>query len=392
MAETMVPEYPILYKINKNGAATSWKIEIVPTPPSSYVVRTSHGILQGKMNTHEHVIERGLAARSVLEQAAQFARRKWTDKKEKEQFSEALSNPLTSHVEVRPMLAKTWDKSRYEVGSGGRSYRIPFPAFVQRKLDGLRCLAYMGSDGKMVLESRKGTGFVHFEAIREEVSRMLEGQPASFHFDGELFTKELPFETLSGLIRLKRGLEPADQEALQKVEYHIYDFVDTARLGLTFAERIGELRSIMSKAAGGAAKCRLVETLQVGSAEEVKVWHDRFVLEGEEGIMIRAAEGVYEVGRRSAFLQKYKEFEEEEFRIVGFHEGTGDEAGLIIWDCTTAEGKGFAVRPRGSFDYRRQLFLEAANHVGKLLTVIFQERTLDGVPRFPVGKAVREDL
>jgi hypothetical protein len=385
-----IPTFPVLYKINKNGAATSWNIEIVPSA-SAYIVRTSHGSLQGKMNTHEHVIERGLAGRSILEQAAQFTRRKWTDKKEKEQFSEELVEPsLTAHVEVRPMLAKTWDKTKYGVGIGGRSYRIPFPAFVQRKLDGLRCLAYRGVDGKVVLESRKGTGFVHFEAIREEVSRMLVNLPATFHFDGELFTKELPFETLSGLIRLKRTLEPADQEALQKVEFHIYDFVDTARLGLTFAERIGELRSIF--AIHGTARCRLVETLQVGSVEEVQGWHDRFVLEGEEGIMIRAAAGVYEVGRRSAFLQKYKEFEEEEFRIVGFHEGTGDEAGLVVWDCTTAEGKGFAVRPRGSFAFRRQLFLEAANYVGRNLSVVFQERSLDGVPRFPVGKAIREDL
>jgi len=382
-----IPTFPVLYKVNKNGAATSWKIELEPRM-DAYVVRTSHGTLQGKMNTHEHVLERGLAGRSVLEQAVQFARRKWTDKKEKEQFAEELKEHASS--EVRPMLAKTWDKSRYAVGAGGRSYRIPFPAFVQRKLDGLRCLAFRGGDGAVVLESRKGTPFVHFEAIRQEVAGMLAGLPLTFHFDGELFTKELPFEELSGLIRLKRALEPADQEALQKVEFHIYDFVDTARLDLSFAERIGELRSIF--ALHGAARCRLVETLQVGSVEEVQAWHDRFVAEGEEGIMIRAAAGVYEVGRRSAYLQKYKEFEEEEFRIVGFHEGTGDEAGLVVWDCATAEGRGFAVRPRGSFALRRKLFLEAASYVGRMLTVVFQERSLEGVPRFPVGKAIREDL
>ena len=51
----------------------------------------------------------------------------------------------------------------------------------------------------------------------------------------------------------------------------------------------------------------------------------------------------------------------------------------------------FNVRPRGSHDYRRELFQNGDSLIGQKLTVIFQEYSADGIPRFPVGKAIRYD-
>ena len=119
--------------------------------------------------------------------------------------------------------------------------------------------------------------------------------------------------------------------------------------------------------------------------------HDKFVQDGYEGIMIRDMGGVYESNKRSKYLQKYKVFMEEEFEITGFHEGTGDEKGAIVWDCKTKDHKIFAVRPRGTFEFRKKLFLEGSTYIGKMLTVIFQEYSSDSIPRFPVGKAIRDE-
>ena len=106
--------------------------------------------------------------------------------------------------------------------------------------------------------------------------------------------------------------------------------------------------------------------------------------------MIRDKDGIYELNKRSKYLQKFKEFIEEEFKIVGFHEGTGDEKGAIIWDCVTKDKKTFAVRPKGTFESRKKLYEDGGKYIGKSLTVIFQEYSSDGVPRFPVGKAIRD--
>jgi len=81
---------------------------------------------------------------------------------------------------------------------------------------------------------------------------------------------------------------------------------------------------------------------------------------------------------------------EEEFKIVGFHEGSGDEKGSVVWDCITKDDKTFAVRPKGTFESRKKLFDDGKKYIGKLLTVIFQEYSGDGVPRFPVGKGIRD--
>jgi hypothetical protein len=41
-------------------------------------------------------------------------------------------------------------------------------------------------------------------------------------------------------------------------------------------------------------------------------------------------------------------------------------------------------------EQRSEWFKQGSRYVGKKLTVIFQERSEHGVPRFPVGKAIRD--
>lgn len=386
----MATLFPPLYKVNKNGSLSIWKIEIKEVLNlTSYNVIMTHGIEGGSSMVHEHEIEKGKAGRSTREQAELFARKKWCDKRDKELFCEQREEALQGGMMVvRPMLAKTFDFGLY--GSKiSRAYRIPFPAYVQIKYDGLRCLSYRDIHG-VRMESRKGVVFVGFPEIRDDVESLL--MSSTFYLDGELYTSEVPFEELSGWVRLKDAkilsLDSV-QKALQKVEYHIYDCIDTAKPDAPFSERMHWLHTMFPE--GRKGRCVLVQTFPVGYVDEVRQRHDEFVAMGHEGVMIRDGAGVYEVGRRSSYLQKYKEFQEEEFEIVGYHEGTGDEAGLVVWDCKTAAGKLFAVRPQGTFDFRRRMWVEAESHVGSFLTVKFQEYTNDGVPRFPVGKALRGD-
>jgi DNA ligase-1 len=56
----------------------------------------------------------------------------------------------------------------------------------------------------------------------------------------------------------------------------------------------------------------------------------------------------------------------------------------------TEEGKEFSVRPKGTIEMRQDWFRNGKKYVGKMLTVIYQELSEQKVPRFPVGKSVRE--
>ena len=61
----------------------------------------------------------------------------------------------------------------------------------------------------------------------------------------------------------------------------------------------------------------------------------------------------------------------------------------MTWHPTKA-GKEFSCRPRGTHESRAELFKHGKEYVGKMLTVRFQELTADGIPRFPVGIAIRD--
>lgn len=99
----------------------------------------------------------------------------------------------------------------------------------------------------------------------------------------------------------------------------------------------------------------------------------------------------YEEGKRSYHLQKLKEFEDAEFDIIGVEQGVGKMAGLAIFVCKTDKGSEFRCKMEGSLEGLRKFLVDESLWRGKRLTVKFQGLTSKtGVPRFPVGKSVRD--
>ena len=106
--------------------------------------------------------------------------------------------------------------------------------------------------------------------------------------------------------------------------------------------------------------------------------------------MIRDKDSVYEVGQRSNYLLKFKDFQTEEYEITGANTGHGRDANAVVWICKTKSGHQFTVRPEGTIVDREKWYKNRDDYLGKLLTVRFQNLTALGVPRFPVGVTVRD--
>jgi len=390
MSKNSIPIFPTLYIYN-NNKIYQWNIEIIPNE-DHYTIVTSHGQKDGKMVVHKKDITEGKVKRSILEQTIQEAKKKWENKKEKELYLEkipSIHSTKSKTMVVRPMLANTFSFDLYK-DSKSRAFKIGFPAYVQRKYDGIRCLSYM-KNGEVILESRKGIQFQNFLKLKAELELLFQHMPPNFYFDGELYTDKLDFEVISGLIRLHENkVKQTDIELIDKIEYHIYDFFDANQPDLPYEIREENLKKFLKENTKANSLCKEVETFIVNKLQDIKTYHDKFAQEGYEGIMIRDKNGIYEPNKRSKYLQKFKEFMEEEFQIIGYHEGSGDEKGAIIWDCRTKDGKTFAVRPKGTFESRQKLFLEGDKYIERNLTVIFQEYSSDGIPRFPVGKSIRD--
>lgn len=245
---------------------------------------------------------------------------------------------------VLPMLAHKYeDRGRY----------ISEPCYVQPKLDGVR-----------ILVNNKG-GISRTGKIVPGTEQWGKGLKDGEYLDGECYVHGMDFEAITS----------AFKTAPEKLEFHVFDYYDANRPNLTFKQRMSHVT---------------VETLLVKKKDDLQKVHDSFVTKGYEGIMIRNPTSIYEPGKRSNNLLKMKMFETDEFEIVGVHEGTGRDVGTPIWECQTKNGETFSVRPDGSMESRRQAYTNRSDIIGKKLTVKYQNITIAGVPRFPVGIAIRD--
>ena len=106
--------------------------------------------------------------------------------------------------------------------------------------------------------------------------------------------------------------------------------------------------------------------------------------------MIRDKDSMYEVGQRSNYLLKHKDFQTEEYEIIGATTGHGRDANCVVWKCKTEDGNVFNARPEGTLEDRAYKYANRDKFIGKMLTVRFQNLTDKNVPRFPVGVAIRD--
>ena len=258
-----------------------------------------------------------------------------------------------------------------------RGHDIEWPAFVQPKLNGIRCLAHKASEDEIRYLSRGGKQFGTLDHLTPHLLALLEKDEV---FDGELFTQELTFQEIVAAVKREKTENPNTH----KVQYWVYDCV---HLQATFDERVRHLTGLIQ---GKRGPLVLVPTAGVKNEDAMKKLHAHFVQEGYEGTIIRNKQGLYRCKYRSADLQKFKDFLDEEFTIIGGKEGVGRAKGTIIWTCETEDGKPFDVRPKGTEEQRRHWWENLDQYVGKKLTVRYQNRSDDNIPIFPVGLTVRD--
>jgi hypothetical protein len=373
------------------------------------------------------VVEKG--GRTIDEQGELEARSRWNDKI-KEGFQEEL---IDETVLSQPcMLANTYRPESRQIKH--------FPVAVQRKIDGIRCLAHFVLEDmftapkrdcrdelaiyfipdlvemamsylpskEVILRSRKKTVFNHLNHLRRHltlflpfVERVLLDQGRKFplfRLDGELYSHELSFNILSGISHISAKYAPSPHE--RKVHYYIFD-IDLGDK-TPFLARY-EILATAFEAFRQEYESNLLHLVEVFSAEskqDIKDAHDLFVFNGFEGVIIRKiseplSKDMAYVPARCSNLLKYKEFKETEGRVTGANEGKGStEKGTIIW-VLEYRGKTFKCRPRGSQNYKREMLIEYDKDpeafIGRLYRFRYQRISQDGIPIFPSGIGFVDD-
>jgi len=287
----------------------------------------------------------------------------------KQRDRKGYTEEYPSSVPFRPMLAKKYLD---------RKKKIKWPALAAPKLDGIRCIAYLGVDGEVVLMSRAGKRFTTLQHIEQAVKPILQ---KGYVLDGELYNHKYKRE-FQKLISLIKRDDPLPETKL--VEYHVYDLVS--------AEDYEARHEVLSSLLIGISGVYPVLSEKVYNEEEFEAYHDRAVSEGYEGAMLRNLKGGYELNKLSNNLLKYKKFDTDDFPIISAEENVGKQAGECCLVCVTSDGKQFSVKPIGTSEERAEYWQMHLNGelVGKYLTVKYFGLTDEGKPRFPIGICVRD--
>lgn len=380
---TDVTEFPTLYKRASTGKFQSWAIWVVDDS-----IHTAWGQVGGKTQKTVDVIRAGknVGKRNETTPTAQAeaeALAQWEAKLKKgyvQSLDAARAGKVDERIEggISPMLAHRYDQ---------HAHKIVWPAYVQPKLDGHRCIAIV-ENGECTLWSRtrkRITGVPHIVGAIEQLCKRADVQ--NWALDGELYNHDYrnKFEELSSLIR-----QQVPKAGHEIVQYHVYDRPDAT---LTFRQRLTQLDAFIAgqpSVLDARRYVRQVQTIQANDEQELSDAFERFVRAGYEGAMVRNSKSAY-VNKRSYDLQKLKEFEDSEFLIVAVEEGRGKLAGHAIFVCAADNGKQFRAKLKGEQAALRLYWEQPELCVGQQLTVKYQGRTADGLPRFPVGVHIRDD-
>lgn len=336
-----------LYKTDSKGKTRVWYAQTIK---DNLIV--THGLLDGKLITETTKClpkNTGRANATTAEQQAALELAALYKKKVDRDGYTVEQNGSVGFIQ--PMLARDYSKVGHQVDWNKKTYG-------STKLDGVRAIWVRGKG----FQSRKGTFYrvAHLEYALAKVDALL---------DGELYVHGEPLNRIVAAVKKPNALTP-------NIEFRVFDCITDGN----FDTRFDKAYEIISKL---HPKIKIVPHVVIKNEGVMKQRHNEFVQQGYEGIMIRQ-NGEYRQGVRSDSLYKYKEFEEDEFTIIGVK---GDKRNQAIFECD-----GFDVRMRGSDESREYALQHPKEFIGKQITVRYFTLTEFGKPQFPVGVTVRDDL
>jgi DNA ligase-1 len=369
---TAIVRFAPLYKKTSTGAIQEWEIW---TEGPTIHVRWGH--ISGAKQHGTDTLGEGKSQPDAVLQAQFEAEAKHTKQRKKgyvDSAEKAKNGEVDEIIEggIAPMLAVKFSE---------HGDKIKYPAYVQPKFDGHRCTAEIEA-GECYLWSRTRKPIISVPHIAKALAEMgFPGIP-----DGELYNHDYHanFEDLTSILNQKS--EPAANH--EEGQYHIYDIADEEK---TFEER-QTILSLYFDGLGDHPHLKRVLTLKVNNEKEMWDAYETFMEQGYEGAIVRNADGLYGLGRRSFDLQKVVKTFTDEFPIVRIEEGRGKDKGHAIFVVKLHNGLENNAKMKGNKKKLKEIFENQGDWIGQMLTVEFRGYTKKGKLRFPVALRKRVDL
>ena len=270
--------------------------------------------------------------------------------------------------------------------------------YASRKLDGVRCLAVVNTEGNCTLYSRMGKELTTLNKVKEAIEAT---NIINTVFDGEIcLVDEDGNEDFQGVMKQLRRKD----HQIENPVFMIFDMIhkpdfDKQKGDLVLSERLRTLRGWFNGRNIIDSTLRYCQQYEITDDEHFETWSKISSDNKWEGFMIRKDVG-YE-GKRSKNLQKVKKFYDAEYKVIDFdvdnHEVVrdGKSETLKMLSQVWIEHKGHRVKVGSGWTQEQRLQYMDGSIVGKIITVQYFEETHNdkgGISlRFPTVKIVHGD-
>jgi len=270
---------------------------------------------------------------------------------------------------IKAMLAHKYNEDKAD-----------YPAYVQPKLDGVRCL--FTAKGAF---SRANNQFMNVQHIEQALKPFFAKNPTAV-LDGELYNHGLKddFEKIISLVKKKKPTDNDIAEAAELVQYHVYDVasmtIATYSIRLNFINDLTYTYPI----------CKVDTKVALDFDDALKI-HKKNLKLGYEGSIYRSMNGKYK-GTRSWDLMKFKDFHDDEATIIGYDLGQGKREGTLgKFIMMDDDGNKFGCPPGKGYNYKdlANMLNNITDYIGERATFTYFERTKAGSYRHPHYKCLR---
>ena len=312
-------------------------------------------------------------------------------------FAESTSNKVWPGLihEYPVMLASGYEDKLID--------KMPFPAFAQLKMDGMRFNAVI-EKGNVSYRSRNGKLIDLLGNMEQDFAKLANSVKAftgkDFVFDGELVVVDekgniLDRKTGNGILNKAIKGTISDEEA-SRVIARLWDIIPLSDFNNgIFAQPYSTRLQVLESCVFGYDRIKFIDTHTVKDIDAAQKLFNKYLAKGEEGIILKSPQGIWE-DKRANHQVKFKAEKECDLICVNWEEGTGKNEGrlgALVLESSDGiikvnVGTGFTDEMRDKYSKK--------NTLGRIIAVKYNERIVDKTTNqeslfLPVFLEVRED-
>ena len=271
------------------------------------------------------------------------------------------------------------------------------PFIASAKMDGVRLLVqYMGNNN-IQCKTYTNSIYKHLIDIEEDCKNLFPFLPSFATLDGEMYCHDMNHQEIISAVKTFKH----KHKELHRIVFHVFDiFFETNPPSEERYEIIKNAYEAAQLSGVTFKNLVVVDQQLVYNHQEAVNLKNQYVEQGYEGLVLKRTsinieEGSkdyersrYHFGRKTT-MYKFKDFKDEEAKIIRVEPAKGKEKGLALFVLEDKTGVVFRIRHGTQKDRLR--WMEDPNLViGKQFTFKYYERSPKGVPIQPTGVGFRD--